>query len=58
MRIPGVGGKGADKILRARQNGLLRTLDDLRGIGITGVERAADFITLAGKRPERQLPLF
>ncbi|MBK8027828.1 MAG: helix-hairpin-helix domain-containing protein [Chloroflexi bacterium] len=58
MRIPGVGSKGADKILRARRNGLLRTLDDLRGIGITGVERAADFITLAGKRPERQLPLF
>lgn len=58
MRVPGIGVKGADAILQARQRGTLRTLDDLRKVGVIGVERTAEFITMDGKRPERQLPLF
>lgn len=58
MRIPGIGSKGADAILKARRYGTIKSLDDLRKIGITGVERTADFITVDGVRPERQMKLF
>ncbi|MCK6577266.1 MAG: helix-hairpin-helix domain-containing protein [Anaerolineae bacterium] len=58
MRVPGIGSKGAEAILRARRNGHLDSLDDLRKIGVVGAERAAEFITLSGKRPERQMRLF
>lgn len=58
MRIPGIGTKGADAILKARRFGTIKNLDDLRKIGINGVERTADFITLDGVRPERQMKLF
>jgi predicted DNA-binding helix-hairpin-helix protein len=57
MRVPGIGAKGADAILAARRRGTLRSLTDLTRLGIAGVERCADFITLDGKPPERQMRL-
>ncbi len=58
MRVPNIGSKAADAILRARRKGTLRTLEDLRKIGIAGMSNAADFITLDGHRPEQQMRLF
>jgi predicted DNA-binding helix-hairpin-helix protein len=57
LRIPGIGPKGAEAILKARRRGTLRDLTDLRKIGVLP-ERAAPYITLAGRRPAYQLPLF
>ncbi len=57
MRVPGIGPKGAEAILRARRAGRLAGLDDLRALGIRGVERAAPYILLDGRRPAYQLPL-
>ncbi|MDZ4769435.1 MAG: helix-hairpin-helix domain-containing protein [Chloroflexota bacterium] len=58
MRVPGIGAKGADAIVAARSKGRITSLDDLRRIGISGVDRTAEFITLDGHAPERQLRLF
>jgi predicted DNA-binding helix-hairpin-helix protein len=57
LRVPGVGPKGVEAILKARRQGALRDLSDLRKIGIQP-ERAAPYILLAGRRPAYQLPLF
>jgi len=54
LRVPGIGARSADAILRARRQGTLRSLADLRALGaVTG--RAAPFILLDGHRPPRQL---
>jgi predicted DNA-binding helix-hairpin-helix protein len=58
LRVPGIGPRGADAILRARQIGRLRDISDLRGLGVRGVDRVAPFILVGGRRPPRQLPLF
>jgi Predicted DNA-binding protein with the Helix-hairpin-helix motif len=58
LRVPGIGPKGADAILRARQKGRLTDLAHLRAIGIRAPEQAAPFILLDGRRPPQQLPLF
>lgn len=57
LRIPGIGPKGAEAILRARRQGRLRDLAALRAIGVQ-VIRAAPYILLDGRRPPQQLPLF
>lgn len=57
LRIPGIGPKGAEEILRARRSGRLRDLSALRKLGIT-VARAAPFLLLDGKRNPSQIPLF
>jgi predicted DNA-binding helix-hairpin-helix protein len=57
LRVPGIGPKGADAILRARRHGTLRDLGDLRRLGVLA-NRAAPFILLNGKFPAQQLPLF
>lgn len=57
LRVPGIGPKGAASIVRARRLGRLRSLDDLRRLGINP-QRPADFILLDGQRPTRQLALF
>jgi len=57
LRVPGIGLKGADAILSARRTGKLRDLTSLRKLGIV-VARAAPFLLLNGKRPERQLVMF
>jgi len=58
LRIPGIGPVGADAILKARRVGRLRSLNDLRKIGIAAPEQAAPYILLDGQRLPRQLPLF
>jgi len=57
LRVPGIGPKGADKLLRARRQGTLHDLTDLRKLGIVA-RRAAPFILLDGHRPAHQLRLW
>jgi predicted DNA-binding helix-hairpin-helix protein len=58
MRVPGIGPKGADAILRARKKGRLSDLADLRALGIRAPEQVAPYILLDGRRPPQQLNLF
>ncbi len=57
LRVPGVGPRSADRILRLRRQGTLRSLRDLRESG-AAVKRAAPFILLNGRRPAFQPALF
>jgi len=57
LRVPGIGPKGADAILRTRRHRTLRDLSDLQRLGILA-NRAAPFILLNGKLPSQQLRLF
>ncbi len=57
LRVPGIGPKGAEKLLRERRRGRLRDLSDLRKLGIVA-QRTAPFILLDGHRPPRQLSLW
>jgi predicted DNA-binding helix-hairpin-helix protein len=57
LRIPGIGPKGADAILRARRTGKLRDLTSLRKLGIV-TTRIAPFVLLDGRRAETQLKMF
>ncbi|MEA3338531.1 MAG: radical SAM protein [Chloroflexota bacterium] len=56
LRVPGIGPKGVERILRERRRGRLRTLTDLRKLRVVA-RRAAPFILLDGRRPARQLRL-
>ncbi len=58
MRIPGIGVKGAEAILKTRRSTHLRDLAQLRALGIRSPERAAPYITLDGAAPPQQLRLF
>lgn len=58
LRVPGIGPKGADAILKARRRGRLTDLSHLRSLGIRAPEQAAPYILLDGRRPPQQLPLF
>ena len=57
LRIPGIGPKGADRILKARRRGHLRDLNHLHGLGIS-TTRAAPYVLLDGYRAPRQLSLW
>ncbi len=57
LRVPGIGPRGADAIIQARQRGHLRDLSHLRAVGIRAPERAAPYILLDGSRPPSQIPL-
>ena len=57
LRVPGIGPKSAERILRARRQGAITELSHLRALGVPGPERAAPFILLNGRRPAAQLPL-
>jgi predicted DNA-binding helix-hairpin-helix protein len=57
IRIPGIGPKGAEAILRARKTSRLHDLSILRKLGIVA-ERAAPFILLDGRKAPQQAPLF
>ncbi len=54
LRVPGIGPRSADAILRARRQAHLRELGDLRALGAVA-SRAAPFVLLGGRRPPRQL---
>lgn len=57
LRIPGIGPKSVDEILKARRTQKFRDLTALRKVGII-VARAAPFLLLDGRRPETQMKLF
>jgi predicted DNA-binding helix-hairpin-helix protein len=57
LRVPGIGPKSADAILRARRAGKLRDLTSLKKLGIV-TTRVAPFIVLDGRRVENQLTMF
>ncbi len=57
LRVPGIGPRSVDAILRARSQSRLRDLADLRALGAVA-NRAAPFILLDGKRPPHQLGLW
>ncbi len=58
LRVPGIGPKGADAILKARKIGRLTDLSHLRAIGIAAPEKAVPYVLLDGYRPQQQLKLF
>ena len=53
LRIPGIGPKGAEAILKARRQSKLRELSSLKKLGILA-DRAAPFVLLDGKRAAYQ----
>lgn len=57
LRVPGIGPKGSDIIVRARRRGTLREVRDLQQIGVQ-TKRLHPYVMLDGKRPTYQLPLF
>jgi len=54
LRVPGIGPKGAQAILSTRVRNPLKSLSDLRRIGINP-QRAAPFILIGGRRPTLQM---
>jgi predicted DNA-binding helix-hairpin-helix protein len=56
LRVPGIGPKGADLILSGRRQNKIRSLVDLRKIGLNP-SRLAPFVLLDGTRPAYQLSL-
>lgn len=57
LRVPGIGTHGARAILQARRLAHLRSLEDLKSLGVVA-SRAAPFILLDGHRPPVQMALF
>ncbi|MCJ7625062.1 MAG: helix-hairpin-helix domain-containing protein [Anaerolineaceae bacterium] len=57
LRIPGIGPKGARKIISSRRQSSIQYIEQLKSIGIH-TRRAAPFILLNGVRPSLQLSLF
>ena len=53
LRVPGIGLKGVEAILRARRQGQLHELSTLKKLGVL-TERAAPFLMLNGHRPVYQ----
>jgi predicted DNA-binding helix-hairpin-helix protein len=58
MRVPGIGPKSADTILRARRHTRLTDLSQLRSLQIRSPEAMAPYILLDGRQPDTQLRLF
>jgi predicted DNA-binding helix-hairpin-helix protein len=57
LRVPGIGPKGAEAILAARRRATLRSVGDLRRIGVR-TKDIEPFVLLDGRRPVYQLRLF
>ncbi len=57
IRIPGIGLKGAEAILRARRIGTLKDLSSLQKMGIL-VQRASPYLLINGRRAAQQLFMF
>jgi predicted DNA-binding helix-hairpin-helix protein len=58
LRVPGIGPKGAEAILRARRCGRLTEIEHLRKLNIRAPEQAAPYILLDGRRAIEQMRLF
>jgi len=56
LRVPGIGPKGANAILRARRQSKLRSLSVLKKLGVIA-ERAAPYVLLDGQRAPTQMAL-
>lgn len=57
LRVPGIGPRGADAILKARRRGRLTDLSHLSKLGVNA-GWAAPYVLLDGRRPPLQMPLF
>jgi predicted DNA-binding helix-hairpin-helix protein len=57
IKVPGIGIKGAESILKARRVSRLRELSSLKKLGIP-TERAAPYVLLDGRRPASQMSMF
>jgi predicted DNA-binding helix-hairpin-helix protein len=57
LRVPGIGPKGADTILRARGKAKISDMTSLRKLGIL-IEKAAPFLLINGRRAVYQPVLF
>lgn len=57
LRVPGIGPKGAAAILAARRRGTLRSVGELRQIGVR-TKDIEPYVLLDGRRPVYQMPLF
>jgi len=57
LRVPGIGPKGAEAILKARRVNRLKDLSSLRKMGIVA-ERAAPYLLMDGKRAGVQMAMF
>jgi predicted DNA-binding helix-hairpin-helix protein len=57
LRVPGIGPRGAEAILRARRSGKLRDPSALKALGIIP-DRAMPYLLMDGHRAAAQLPLF
>jgi predicted DNA-binding helix-hairpin-helix protein len=57
LRVPGIGPKRADCILRERRRGRLRDVADLGKLGMP-IAKIAPFVLLDGRQPPQQLSLW
>lgn len=56
MKVPGIGPKGAETIIKARKQRKIKNSNQLKKMGISN-KRAAAFILMDGKRPAYQMSL-
>jgi predicted DNA-binding helix-hairpin-helix protein len=57
LRVPGIGPKSVEKILKYRRMGVIRDVSSLEKLGINS-QKALAFILLNGRQPQRQLSFF
>jgi predicted DNA-binding helix-hairpin-helix protein len=57
LRVPGIGPSSAQTIVQARRVAALRTMEDLKKLGVRG-DKALPYILLNGRQPAYQLRLF
>jgi predicted DNA-binding helix-hairpin-helix protein len=58
LRVPGIGPKTADAILRARRRQQIRDVSHLSALGLRDARRALPYILLDGHAPAQQMALF
>lgn len=56
LHVPGIGPRGVESLLAARKKLQLKSVEDLRKIGINPA-RAAPYILINGRKPSTQLSL-
>ncbi|MFN3420544.1 MAG: radical SAM protein [Armatimonadota bacterium] len=56
LRVPGIGPATAERLLKARKEGVLLTANDLQRLGVH-LKRAAPFLTLWGKPVNKEVPV-
>ena len=58
LRVPGIGPKTADAIVRERSRRRIREVSHLSALGLRDAKRAVPYILLDGQAPARQMALF